>query len=652
MKNFFLIFFFALFTLNSFGQKEPRLSKDEFYQDGFDRTQRDSIDYNENEISVELDGDTHYTDYKIINYKRDTTVIDTTLSMQKDYKFNFIRKDIFELMAFHNQGQTFNNLGYDFSSSSYIPQMGMRAKHFIYKEIEDIYYYEVPTPTTELMWRSGLKQGQTLDALITMNMSPRFNISFGYNGMRSLGKYRRTLASLGNFRTTVSYRTENNRYYIRGHYVAHKNTNQENGGLTEQSIILFESNDKNYYNRGRLDVNFKDAENELTGRRYHIEHDYKFFREKDSISEPTNLKLGHYLTYERKHYKYTQSQNDAFGDAFETKINDDTGFNTMNNMLFLELDSPYILGTLIAKTNYYNYNHFFNGVVNLVDETVESQLTGNALSVGAEWDANIKDFNFNADASSIISGDIDGHSLMVAATYKTDSVFDVTARVSIVSKTPNFNFLHFQSDYIDYNWQNLDFKNEQIRSLSLDFHSEKWLDISASITQMDNYTYFDSISKPQQAANTVNYLKVKAFKSFTFFRKFSLDNTLMYQNVSSDENVFRVPEFVTRNSLYYSNHLFKNKPLYLQTGITFKYFSKYQMNAYNPLLSEFYLQDVQYGGYPLFDFFVDAEVRRMRLFFKIENILSRYTGRDYYSAPLNPYRDFNIRFGVVWNFFI
>ncbi len=60
------------------------------------------------EISVELSGKTHYTDYKIFRHKHDSIVIDTTLTIKKEYRFNFLRKDNFELLQFHNQGQTFN----------------------------------------------------------------------------------------------------------------------------------------------------------------------------------------------------------------------------------------------------------------------------------------------------------------------------------------------------------------------------------------------------------------------------------------------------------------------------------------------------------------------------------------------------------------
>ncbi|PCI11561.1 MAG: hypothetical protein COB73_01850 [Flavobacteriaceae bacterium] len=655
MRNLFLFFFLSFFTLLSFGQTLKRIDAPKgggITKEQKQQQKNDSTFFgNDREITVELDGKTHYKDYKIITFSRDTLIIDTTLTMKKDYKFNYLRKDVFELMPFQNQGQTYNRLGYDFTDASFIPKMGMSAKHYNFKEIEDIKYYQVPTPTSELMWRSGMQQGQAVDAFVTMNKSPQFNFSFAFNGLRSLGRYRESLSSHGNFRMTMSYNTKNERYYIRGHLASHKIKNEENGGLTPQSIELFESGDGDYTDRGRLDVNFSDAENILRGKRYHIEHDYKFFKVKDSVSEPTNLKIGHVFSYETKHYEYTQTANALLGDAYDTQINDDTGLRTMSNTVFLDIDSPFVLGNLRAKTNYYSYNHYFNGQVNLTNETIDPLIKGNALSLGADWNAKVKNFSLSADVSTIVTGTIKGNSLVAAATYQTDSVFSVTAKLTNISKMPDFNYIHFQSDYVDYNWQNTDFNNEKISSLGLEFKSDKWVDASASITRIENYTYFDSISKPQQANKTVSYLKVKVHKALTF-KKFTLDNTMMYQNIASGADYLRVPEFVTRNTLYYRNHLFKNKPLLLETGITFKYFSEYKMNAYDPLLSEFYLQDANYGGFPMFDFFVNAQVRRTRFFFKLENITSSFTGRNYYSAPLNPYRDFTVRFGLVWNFFI
>ena len=128
---------------------------------------------------------------------------------------------------------------------------------------------------------------------------------------------------------------------------------------------------------------------------------------------------------------------------------------------------------------------------------------------------------------------------------------------------------------------------------------------------------------------------------------------ILYQNVKDTNNTLNVPEFLTRNTLYYSNHFFKNNALYLQTCVTFNYFTEYSMNAYDPLLSEFYVQtENQYGAFPRLDFFINAKVRQTRIYLIAEHFNSAWTGYNFYSAPNYPYRDFIIRFGLVWNFFL
>ena len=41
-----------------------------------------------------------------------------------------------------------------------MPHFGFSAKHFNYHEIEDVNYYYVPTPLTELMFKTVFEQGQ------------------------------------------------------------------------------------------------------------------------------------------------------------------------------------------------------------------------------------------------------------------------------------------------------------------------------------------------------------------------------------------------------------------------------------------------------------------------------------------------------------
>ncbi|WP_299666267.1 putative porin [uncultured Polaribacter sp.] len=616
--------------------------------------QRDSINTS-GEVNVTLSGKTKYTDYKVFSHKRDTTYIDTTLSLKKDYKFNYLRKDLFEFLEFHNQGQTLNNLGYSFNTISRFPDIGFSAKQVSYLDVEDVKYYEVPTPTTEILYRTGLQQGQVLDALFTLNFSKRLNVSLSYKGIRSLGAYRQALVSNGNFRGAFHYRTENNQYEVRGHLTTQDFFHQENGGLTEESLINFIEDDPNFQTRARLDVNLDNSESQFDGNRVYLEHSYKLLSSKDTINNKdfSNLKIGHVFTNENKSYEFFQSSltTDFFGSANSSNPRDQKAKSKItNNELNVEFNSKYVLGKFKAKTNFTNYTYGYDTILNSKSAINKLTIEGNAISFGADWNAKIKNFQLNAAANITPgSGRLSGNYLKGEAVFKKDSIFSVKGTLLISSKSPNFNTLLHQSEYDDYNWQN-NFSNVNTRDLGFDFAS-KWLNASLNFTNLDNYTYFDEDSQPQQFADQITYLKVKASREFKL-GKFALDNTFMYQNVSSGSSVFRVPEFVTRNTFYYTDYWFKGKPMLVNIGVTFKYFTKYNANAYNPLLAEFRIQNDEQIGFPAFDVFFNAQVRRTRLYLKVDNATSGFTDKNYFSAPNYPYRDLTIRFGLVWNWFI
>ena len=610
------------------------------------------------EVEIELSDKTYYHDYKIIDYKMDTTYIDTALNMNKYYKFNVERKDDFELMPFHNPGQAYNPLAYIFKGNRTYPKTGARAQHYNYYEVEDIKYYHVPTPSTELMWSTVLEQGHLLDAMFTFNLSKQFNASLSFKSLRSLGKYRHSLSDHGAARITMGYHTKNKRYFIRGHLVAQDLNNDQNGGLTDESLLYFETADPNFKDRARLETNFTDAKNSIRGNRYYFDHFFVLWDKKDSLKTiPSDLKIGHQFNFERKHYEYEQDNaNVMFGRAFTDQIRDDSKYSKLYNEAYLSLNSPITLGEVRFKVNNFMYNYSYKSVVITEDGVIDSKLDGNSFAVGGEWHTKFKKFNLDVDASQVVSGNLTGHAYSGMASFKTDSVFTANARVFSNSRAPNFNFLLNQSDYKNYNWQN-DYKNEEINGIDFVFDSDKWIYVSAHLTNIDNYTYFDrdestGQTRPMQASETVNYFKVKLSKEIRFGR-FALDNQFIYQKVANGEDVLRVPDFITRNTFYYANNIFKGKPMYLETGVTFSYFSKYLMNSYNPLIAEFYLQDDrEYGGFPLFDFFVNFKVKTMRVYFKLEHFNSGFSENNYYSAPTYPYRDFVIRFGLVWNFFI
>jgi hypothetical protein len=187
-----------------------------------------------------------FKEYRIITLQRDTTYVDTSLTIKKEYEYNYLRKDIFGLLPFANEGQTYTVLDYGLKNYASFPEIGFSGKHFNFLQASDINYFSVATPITELYFKTVMEQGQSLDALIALNLSERLNISIAYKGLRSLGKYINQLSSAGNFSFTTSYNTLNNRYFFNFHFTGQDILNGENGGIT--TIDDFEGGETHFPN--------------------------------------------------------------------------------------------------------------------------------------------------------------------------------------------------------------------------------------------------------------------------------------------------------------------------------------------------------------------------------------------------------------------
>mgnify|MGYP003132975042 FL=1 len=594
--------------------------------------------------------------YKIISADRDTTHLDTTLSVQKLYKFNYLRRDRFELLPFSNVGQPYNSLAYTFDELNLKPLFVAQSHHFNYMDVGDMKYYSVPTPLSELYFKTAFEQGQQLDAFFTVNTNEQFNFSVAYKGVRSLGTYQNILTSTGNFRFTTNYHTKSKRYKIRAHIAAQDILNEENGGLPPNSIDLFVNDNPEFNDRGRIDVNFEDAENLLKGLRFYADHEYELISQRDSTNYNV-LAVGNRFSFEEKSFLYTQDTPfESYGDSYETNnLRTKTTLEDFNVKAYARLENS-LLGTISAFAGYTDYNYGYNTALILDEGRIPNRLQGNLIQFGAGYKKQYRGFELSGKGGINISGDYDANYLTGAASFSFNENNKVEASVKVHSVAPNFGYQLYQSDYVNYNWQN-SFENVKTQELKFELQSKKLLNASVSYTGIDDYTYYaiqqnDSTPTPQQFGERVDYLKVKAQREFRY-GKFALDNTVLFQQAVSGEEVFNVPQIVTRNTLYFQDELFK-KALFLQTGVTFKYFTEYNMNAYDPVLAEFYVQnDQELGGFPLVDIFLSAKIRQTRIFFKWEHFNQLFkSSNDQFSAPGYPYRDAVIRFGLVWNFFL
>ena len=640
------------------------------------------------------------SDYKIMYLDGTEKVVDTSLSLEGEYTFNFLREDYFEYLPLPNMGEGFNKLGYNFHDQPFTPQMGARVKHFGYFEKEDIPYYEVPSAYTELFFKTTFQQGQFLDTSLAINTSPRFNIAVSFRGFRSLGKYVSALSRSRQFRLSTQYQTYNQRYRLRMHQTTQSLENEVNGGLTNDSVYFFE-NAPNYVeadesgnpvldedgneqivfydgflDRNRLGTQIQ-ADNVLEGKRYFMEHRYQML----PVAKDTTvykMAVGYSASLENKKYKFNQNRPGAyFFENYEvSNVRDSTSFNTLENKLYIQYKDK-ALGQFQLDLYHHNWDYSLGSKEYEKDTLLSNQIKTSQLAAQARWQKEL--FGVTTSAMGYQSLNKDYATQAFTLDIKRPLVKDILLGASYKyrSQPLNFNFYLAESDYKMYNWDNTHLENQQFNTRSVFISHPKWGRIQGEWTSIDNFTFLNNTTRLRdlnkkfsvevlQTDKKIDYFKARLDQRIDF-GNFSWVNNVQYQKVNQEEDpdailsgpiALNVPEWLIRSTLMLTSSIF-NKALFFQTGATFVFFTDYYADQYNPLLAEFVTQNnTKIGEYPRVDFFFNAKIKSSRIFLKLENISAPIehlididTPYDYYAAPFVPYRDFSIRFGLIWNFF-
>ena len=666
MKSYFVLILTIFSFFQNFGQdfQMPNMPTKELERGG--NLQNSSIadsllsNFGDKSTKLNKNPDAKIEDYLLITRQYDTLRIDTSLTINKYHKINFLRKDNFGLMPFSNTGVAYNSLVFE-PSNSISPKIGASNKYFAYDSPDDVVYYDLPTPFTELMYRSVFEQGQLLDAIYSVNTSRQFNFSISRKGLRSLGNYQNFISSSSNFKFTTSYKSRNKRFRLRTHYNKQNLFSEQNGGIRDSDVPNFENGIDQFLDRGVFDLNFENASNDFISKRFYIDQFY-VLKETDSIKN-YSIELSNSIYFEEKNYRFNQSSSDDFfGDYFiSQEIRDELFLNTMNFQSKLLVSSKNLgninLGLIYIDDQYSLENYQID---EYIDNSVKIDAKTVYLNTGLE--KSFSNIDLNLKLINYIHGDNKSNLFQSKINFHLKEENYLAFQYSFTSTPPNYNQILHRSNYEAYNWTN-QFKNPITNSLAFSLRLSKIFDLDLEYMSVKNHIQFHklplndldstidySIVPLQYGADDLNLLKINLARKIKL-GKFSFDTRILIQRLLENE-IINLPELVTRNTLFYSTDMF-NKALFLQTGFGFSYFSKYFMNGYDPLLSELYIQnDKMIGGFPLIDFFINAKIQQTRLYFKFEHLNSSFTGYKYYSAPNYPYRDFTFRFGLVWNFFM
>lgn len=590
------------------------------------------------------------TEYLIISQDRDTTFVDTTLSVAKQYKFNFRRKDDFEHLAFANSGQTVNYLSMQSGPQSIMPMPGFHAKSHQMFQPHEMNYYHVPTPLTEMYFKTAFQQGQSTDVLITANLSPRMNYAIAYRGHRSLGHYQHNLSGVSQLRFSTWYENPNRRYRLRLQMANQKIEQQENGGLDDVSLQNYTDKITEFEDRARLSVKFQNATHFFTGKRYLLEQDYALIMTSDSIPIPA-LRLGHRIQTDSQRHTFDQlSEVEGFGSLAEgfTSPKDMVHYtSTRHDVYALFEQSKWGQIEAYGSALQYSYNN--------VHTTLDREVNESGIAVGAKLGFSLQDgqlkFHFEQSADDNQLGSF----AQLTASFPKIVKVRLQGGFRWETYSPRFTLLNYHSSYSSFIWQKSMLKtNRSTLFSSLDV--PKIGLFSVSLTTLDNYAYFQQdlekgslFASPEQWNETIHLLKAR-WDNRLSLGVFSLDTNIQYQQVDDNAPV-HLPDFLVRSTISYADEWFR-KAAFVQIGATVKYYSSFYVDAYSPILSDYVVQDaVKIGGEPLLSAFFNAKIQQTRLYFNAENLGAAWNGNNRLAAPDYPYRDFILRFGIVWNFF-
>ena len=639
MKYLLLLsFFFSIFTN---AQQVNKTDSNKIASDTLkvDSGEKDSIEIFKPTIN----------DYQVKTRFSEKKIYDTTFSIERSYvATQYNKKDNFGKIQSSNIGSGFQNVVYEKNSEQNLNLLP-ENKSFYIKGENDINYYDVKTPTTTFFYNNAMKNGGQLQTTYTQNVGKNFNFAIEYMGLRSQGLYKNSLASSNNTVFSGRYLSKNGKYEAYAHYIHQNINNQESGGLADLDVFL--SGDSRFSNRQNLETNLTGAESRYSYRRYYFSQEFSPF---DPAKYP--FKLRHTIYHQgNKYYSSETTTNPTFfasDDITNFPLSNKKFTNNLSNTFSLVWDNENIKLDAGSRHQYLvfgNKNAF--PLLDIPGYFKEQRIgaIGN-LQIKLLDKIQLKSF------LEISKGSEFGNYIKTTNQLVFEPLKDylVEGRINFQSAYPSFNYLVNSSHYADYNYELKNPNNEVMTQIGGTVRLAKWFDTQLFVDffKIDNYTYFDSASKPNQSASPLNISQIGG-ESTVKYGRFNLNGKVLFQKALSNQDLLPMPDFIGRINLFYQAPAFK-KAAEIQAGIKLYYFTKFDSREYSPILNEYILPRTSayaIGGQPIADVYVNMRVKRMFFYIEAQHLNETFMQNKSFTSPNYPIYDFRLNLGVVWYLF-
>jgi hypothetical protein len=538
-------------------------------------------------------------------------------------------------------------------------------------------YYNTRTPYTNIYYQycpPKSRSEEVFNVLFTQNVTKKWNVGFKYDLSSPIGKYAAQQADNRHFRFFSSYSGE--KYSIVGDYVYNKTDHYQNGGITDENYI-WNPEEMGVDVNEDIPVNFVDATDRVDNHQLYLNQTFNIGHvivgRNDSVVD--KLPLGtaihsFHLSRYRRIYDIEDltDYSDSFEDFYYSNVyNDSTA--TSDSVYYTSVDNTFQLrfneeansllrfglrGFISNKVELFKYpgSPVVEGTLDDPPEYVMNDTVLITTLLGGQIFKNVgENFKWNAGAKIYFQGYRAGDSELTGELSSSFRIGKDTAgiyaRGGAYLVSPDFFTEHYYSNH--FIWDN---HFDQVQTLRLGGGIEvptRRLKLSAETRSIRKHVFWNQEALPEQTDEFIQVVEFQFYKHFQLWNIHSR-NTAIYQLTNHDE-ILPLPEWTIYSSNYFQNTLFE--VLFFQMGFDLLYNTAWYTPAYMPATGQFYAQrERKVGDYPTVDVFLNFQLKRARIFFKVDHVNEGFpTSRDYFHTIYYPMNPRGFHFGVSWNFY-
>ena len=545
-------------------------------------------------------------------------------------------------------------------------------------------YYNTHIPYTMAAYTTS---GRSLDA----NDHLRLAFAGNFNKDLGLGTSLDYVYARGAYQngSAKPLKWESYLYYLGEQYKAYvafdvsKYANQENGGILERGYVLTpEEYNDNFTDPANMPTRLINTWNETDHRNIHFTHSYDLGRWEERIEAADSsvwdefvpvATIFHTVDYDHMGHQFRM---DAGADATEGGVyqhhyindrvtSDTTDYHSLTTYAGIRVNEGFSRWSQFGVSAFVGFErqHY-----RLMQDTLEAGFiprshTSNTLWLGGQLSRHQGSaLNFDITARTALSGDKVGD-FELSGRIRTVIPFgrrrdaggrhadSLVVNATGVARNSRVGYLtdHYFSNH--FRWSN-DYDREQHLRLGGEIaYPRSRTSVSAGVEHINNFHYFDSADGlPHQYDRQLDVfgLTVRQGLHVRMGRRSGLlwDNAVLVQT-STDDAVLALPKVSVESDL---SLYIPIAALQLQLGATGYWYTKYYAPYYEPATQTFQTQgEVECGGYPMLNAYVNCNLKRIKFYLQMTNVLEGTLTNDSFLGPNYPTMPRRFMWGVIFN---